>query len=151
MMSNTMKQLRQLSAIFTELHKLLSTDQPIAIRINHLYNALNCLTLDVGGYRSCGLVFEAIRCVQVVEIPGSAVVKVVQGEEGTGVEVGDVVFLYEEVSYCAAEPVKVRSTYQLSGEWPSLHHLLLLVVPDGTYRQPQKLTRLREALESEER
>lgn len=98
MMSNTMKQLRQLSTILTKLHKLLPTNQAIPILINHLYNTLNCLALDVYGYGSCGLVFESVGCVEVVEIPGTAVVEVVQGKEGAGVEVGDVVFLCVMVS-----------------------------------------------------
>ena len=80
-------------AHFAKLHKLLSANQAIPILINHLYHSFNCLGLDVGGYRSCGLVFESVRCVDVVEVPGTAVVKVVQGEEGAGVEVRDVVLL----------------------------------------------------------
>ena len=93
MMSNTMKQLRQLSTILTKLHKLLSANQAIPILINHFYHAFNCLGLDVGGYRSRGLVFESVRCVEVIEVPGTAVVEVVKAEEGAGVEVRDVVLL----------------------------------------------------------
>lgn len=93
MMPNAMKQLGQQSPFFRKLHKLLPANKSITILINEGNDAVNGFMLyslvDVLGR----LVFEAVGRVEVVVVPRAAVVKVVEREEGAGVEVGDVVFL----------------------------------------------------------
>lgn len=98
MMSNRVKQLRQLPPLFTKLHKLLPANHLISIPIDHPNHALDRLRLQIYGDVFCRLVFEAVGCVQVVEVPGTAIVEVVETKEGAGVEVGDVVLLWKCVS-----------------------------------------------------
>ena len=64
---------------------------------------MNCFALEISGDGSGGLVFESIGGVEIVEVPGTAVVEVVEAEEGAGVEIGDMVFLYWLISISLRE------------------------------------------------
>lgn len=60
MMSNGMKQLRQLPPLLTKTYKLLSTNHLVPIPIDHANHALDRLRLQIYGDVFCGLVFEPV-------------------------------------------------------------------------------------------